>query len=298
MLGGASRRRATVELHERHERAWDPGCVESMPRVSVVIPTLTEALNLPFVLPRLPEWIDELVIVDGHSTDDTVQVAEQLWPSVQVVYQDGKGKGNALACGLAACTGEIAVLLDADGSTDPGEIPSFVEAIVNGAQFAKGSRFLAGAGSDDLTLLRRVGNGVLTWLVNRLFGTRYSDLCYGFNAIRLDCVDALALDVQGFEIETLMGIRAAKAGLVVVEVPSWERARIHGRTNLRTFRDGQRVLATILRESRFICALTGGRSAAPPGDQGTLDEIAARDAAPTRARRHPAPRRTQSTARS
>jgi glycosyltransferase involved in cell wall biosynthesis len=285
MLASADRRRAAIELHERHLRAWDPESAEPAVRVSVVIPTLTEALNLPFVLPRLPEWIDELIIVDGHSTDDTVEVARQLWPDVRVVYQDGKGKGNALACGLAACTGEIAVLLDADGSTDPSEIPSFVEAIVDGAQLAKGSRFLEGAGSDDLTLLRRAGNCVLTWLVNRLFATRYSDLCYGFNAIRLDCVDALALDVQGFEIETLMGIRAAKAGLAVAEVPSWERERIYGRTNLRTFRDGQRVLATILRESRVVCALTGGRSAAQAAvsDTPTDDYAAARDQAPTRA---------------
>jgi glycosyltransferase involved in cell wall biosynthesis len=236
MLEGAGRRRAAAELHERHLRALDLDPADPAPRVSVVIPTLTEALNLPFVLPHLPDWIDELIIVDGHSTDDTVAVAQELWPGVQIVYQDGRGKGNALACGLAACSGDIAVLLDADGSTDPGEIPAFVEAIVGGAQLAKGSRFLDGAGSDDLTALRRAGNAVLTWLVNRFFGTRYSDLCYGFNAIRLDCVDVLALDVQGFEIETLIGIRAAKEGLAVVEVPSWERSRIHGQSNLRTFR--------------------------------------------------------------
>jgi glycosyltransferase involved in cell wall biosynthesis len=249
----------------------------------VVIPTLSEALNLPFVLPLLPEWIDELIIVDGHSTDDTVGVARELWPGVRIIYQDGRGKGNALACGLAACRGDIAVLLDADGSTDPREIPAFVQAIVGGAQLAKGSRFLGGAGSDDLTLLRRAGNGVLTWLVNRLYGTRYSDLCYGFNAIRMDCVDVLALDAEGFEIETLIGIRAAKAGLAVVEIPSWERPRIHGRTNLRTFRDGKLVLDTILRESRIASAFSRGRSAArAPASAFTVDGAAARDEPITR----------------
>jgi glycosyltransferase involved in cell wall biosynthesis len=276
MLAGAVRRRIPVELQERHPRAWDPDCAEVSARVSVVIPTLTEALNLPFVLPGVPEWIDELIIVDGGSTDDTVEVARQLWPGVRIVYQDGRGKGNALSCGLAACTGDIAVLLDADGSTDPGEIPAFVDAILNGAELAKGSRFLDGAGSDDLTPLRRAGNCVLTWLVNRLFGTRYTDLCYGFNAVRLDVVDVLALDVEGFEIETLIGIRAAKAGLVVAEVPSWEHCRIHGRTNLRTFRDGQRVLATIVRESRLVSAFKRFRSSvrtAPPS--GPADGAAA-----------------------
>jgi glycosyltransferase involved in cell wall biosynthesis len=218
------------------------------PRVSVIVPTIGEAENLPHVLPRLPDWIHELLIVDGHSTDDTVDVARRLWPGVRIVYQTSRGKGNALSCGVAACTGDIAVFLDGDGSTDPAEVPRFVQAIVAGADLAKGSRFLDGGGSDDISLLRRAGNTALTWLVNLLFGTRYTDLCYGFNAVRVEHVDRLALDVQGFEIETLIGIRAATQGLKVVEVPSWEHRRIHGKSNLRTFRDGSRVLNTIVRE--------------------------------------------------
>jgi glycosyltransferase involved in cell wall biosynthesis len=232
-----------------NEGTWYPDW-EDRPLVSVVMPTLSEAENLPHIIPRLPDWIHELVVVDGYSTDDTVDVARRLYPELRIVYQTAPGKGNALLCGIAACTGDIAVLLDSDGSTNPEEIPRFVEAIEAGADLAKGSRFLHGAASDDITWLRRAGNWTLTRLVNLLFATRYTDLCYGFNAVRVDCVDELSLDADGFEIETLLGIRAAKAGLTVVEVPSWERRRIHGTSNLNTFRDGWRVLKTIVREWR------------------------------------------------
>jgi glycosyltransferase involved in cell wall biosynthesis len=233
-------------------------------RISVIVPTLREAANLPHVLPRIPDWVDELVLVDGHSTDGTVEVARDLRPDVKIVYQTGCGKGNALGCGLEACTGDIAVLIDADGSTDPGEMRRFVEAVAAGAQLAKGSRFLRGGGSDDITALRRVGNGVLTRLVNLLFRTRYTDLCYGYNALRVSEVNRLSLDAQGFEIETLMGIRAAEAGLNVVEVPSWEHSRIYGRSNLHAVSDGYRVLRTILREWTGGRTLGKGKLARPP----------------------------------
>jgi len=214
------------------------------------MPTLSEAENLPHVLPLLPEGIHELIIVDGLSADGTVEIARTLYPQVRIILQDRRGKGNALACGISAASGDIIVTLDGDGSTDPRELPRFIEAIDVGADFVKGSRFLAGGGSTDITLLRRAGNFVLTRLVNLLFGTGYTDLCYGFNAFRTDAAETLAPDADGFEIETLLSVRAAKAGLTVVEVPSWESRRIHGKSNLSTFRDGWRVLRTILREWR------------------------------------------------
>jgi glycosyltransferase involved in cell wall biosynthesis len=189
-------------------------------------------------------------VVDGFSTDDTVEVARALYPDVRVVFQDRPGKGNAVTWGIAAARGNIIVTLDGDCSTDPRELPRFVEAIEDGADFVKGSRFLTGGGSDDLTRLRRSGNWILTRLVNLLFGTRYTDLCYGFNAFRREAAEAIAPDTDGFEIEALLSIRAANAGLRVVEVPSWESSRMHGVSNLKVIRDGWRVLGTILREWR------------------------------------------------
>ncbi|MFF3327146.1 glycosyltransferase family 2 protein [Streptomyces sp. NPDC002889] len=220
------------------------------PPVSVVIPAMNEAENLPYVFKSLPEWIHEVVLVDGSSTDDTVRVARELWPDVKVVQQLGKGKGDALISGFAACTGDIIVMVDADGSADGSEIVSYVSALVSGADFAKGSRFANGGGTDDMTPLRRLGNRVLCAVVNAKFGARYTDLCYGYNAFWRHCLDDITLDCTGFEIETLMNIRVVKAGLRVQEVPSHEFLRIHGASNLRAVRDGLRVLKVILREKR------------------------------------------------
>ena len=189
-----------------------------------------------------------MIVVDGHSTDDTVAVARRLRPDARIVMQTGRGKGNALAAGFAACTGDIIVMLDADGSTDAAEIPRFVAALCNGADFVKGSRFAQGGASSDITLIRRLGNRALNALVNVLYGTSYTDLCYGYNAFWARCLPYMRVDCDGFEVETLINIRIAKAGLVIHEVPSYERDRINGRSNLHAVRDGMRVLRTIALE--------------------------------------------------
>ncbi len=216
--------------------------------VSVVVPALNEAANLPHVLVRLPGWVDEVVLVDGGSVDDTIEVARAVCPGVRVVQQDGRGKGNALACGFAAARGDIIVMLDADGSHDPAEIERFVDVLLEGHDFAKGSRFATGGGSTDITPIRRAGNRGLCSLVNVLFGTRYSDLCYGFNAFWAYCLGDLDVNCDGFEVETLINVRVARAGLRVAEVPSFEYPRIQGESKLRATRDGLRVLRVILRE--------------------------------------------------
>jgi glycosyltransferase involved in cell wall biosynthesis len=232
------------------------------PTVSVVIPALNEERNLPHVFAKLPAGITEVILVDGGSVDRTVEVARELRPDVVVVTQTRTGKGNALACGFAACTGDIIVMIDADGSTDPAEIPLFVEKLVAGADFVKGSRFDKGGHSHDITRLRKAGNDGLNLVVNVLFGTRFTDLCYGYNAFWRSVVPALDLPAtdlprpadgsklwgDGFEIETMINIRAAAQGMRVGEVGSIEHERIHGESNLNTFRDGFRVLRTIFSE--------------------------------------------------
>jgi len=216
--------------------------------VSVVIPALNEALNLRHVLANMPDAVFEVILVPGHSTDDTEQVGQLMRGDLRLVDQNASGKGNALACGFAAAQGDIIVTLDADGSANPREIPAFIGALLAGADFAKGTRFVQGGGSHDISRLRHLGNRGLTTLANLMYRTHYSDLCYGYNAFWRRCLPQLNVDSNGFEVETLLNLRAAKSGMRVVEVASFELARIHGRSNLRTFGDGWRVLHTIVRE--------------------------------------------------
>lgn len=238
-----------VSEHSRFAeyRAIGPG-VAIMPSVSVVIPAKNEARNLEHVFATIPEWVNEIVLVDGNSVDDTVEIARKLSPVLRIVHQQGRGKGDALQAGFAAAKGEIIVMMDADGSTDGREIPRFVAALTTGADFAKGSRFCSGGGSDDITFSRHLGNKILSSLVNIFFGTRYTDLCYGYNAFWAKHLSKLDLDCDGFEIETVMNVRAAKAGLAIQEIPSYEHLRLHGMSNLKVFRDGMRIARFIFRE--------------------------------------------------
>ena len=236
-----------------------------IPRISVIIPARNEAANLPHVLTRLPADVDEVILVDGHSIDDTVTVARALYPRIRVIAQERTGKGDALAVGFAAARGEIIVMLDADGSTDPAEIPRFVDALLAGHDFAKGSRFAPGGGSTDITRMRRVGNRALNLLVNILYGTRYTDLCYGYNAFWRHCLPHIDVTCDGFEVEAWMNVRAAGAGLRVVEVPSMEHDRLFGESKLHPTRDGLRILRTILCERIALSRRRRRQSAAMRG---------------------------------
>jgi len=187
-------------------------------------------------------------LVDGHSTDGTVDVARKLWPTIRIVKQEGRGKGAALRTGFKSATGDIIVMLDADGSTDPTEIPTFVGALLSGADFVKGSRFLQGGGTADMPFYRKLGNWGFVFLVRALFGGSYTDLCYGYNAFWSHIVPHLQLDGDGFEIETMMNVRALAANFKVAEVPSYEDRRVYGEGRLRTIPDGWRVLKTIFKE--------------------------------------------------
>jgi hypothetical protein len=138
---------------------------------------------------------------------------------------------------------------------------------------------MPGAGSSDISRLRQVGNYFLNKIVNLIYGTRYTDLCYGYNAFRRECLSVMDLEVgdestdlgamhwgDGFEVETLINVRIAKAGLVVAEVPSFEHSRHFGDSNLNAFSDGIRVLRTIHAERK-----RGARRAARSSATSTRD---------------------------
>jgi glycosyltransferase involved in cell wall biosynthesis len=259
------------------------------PSVSVVVPALNEARNIPHVFAQIPADY-EIVLVDGYSIDDTVAIARKLRPDVRVVVQTRQGKGNALACGFTVATGDIIAMVDADGSADPAEIPRFVATLLDGADLAKGTRFAQGGGSSDITRLRSFGNYALTAFFNACYRRNYSDLCYGFNVFWRRHLPVLGLDPtrschsggngriwgDGFEVETLIHVRAAKAGLVVAEVPSFEYRRIHGASSLNAFADGLRVLRAILTERRrtWHPPVTGASLPPTPNLSGKAAQVA------------------------
>lgn len=229
----------------------------TVPSVSVIIPTLNEAENLRLLLPTIPAWIDQVIVVDGRSTDDTIEVADSFSHQLPmlVVLEKCKGKGAALRAGFAAAKGEIIVAIDADCSMHPCEIPLLISALMAGADFAKGSRFIQGGGSADLSRFRSFGNRGLTQVVKMLYGGSFSDLCYGYFAFWRSHLPVINPTCDGFEVETFIKLRAIKARLHIAEVPSFETLRVHGASNLRAIPDGIRVLRTILRE-RYITTKT------------------------------------------
>jgi hypothetical protein len=253
---GGRRRRASAEtaqplprnLHVVGQGNGDSYLSQAVadPTVSVIIPTLNEVGSLPWVLENLPDWVSEVVLVDGLSTDRTEALARRLRPDAKVVHQHQRGKGAALRAGFAAATGDIVVMIDADGSTDPREMPRFVEALKEGADFVKGSRHMDGGGSADFTRLRAAGNKSFVLMANTLYGSRFTDLCYGYCAFWRRHLDKLGLTADGFEIETQLVLGAVKAGLEIREVPSFELERRAGTSNLNAARDGIRILHTMV----------------------------------------------------
>lgn len=218
--------------------------------VSVVIPAKNEARNIGWVLERMPSFVDEVIVVDGLSTDGTLEIAKMIAPDVVVIHEMRPGKGAALRAGFEAARGDYVVMIDADGSMDPAEIESFVELLDQGYELVKGSRFLPGGGTTDITWVRGFGNARLRDVANFLYGTDYTELCYGYVAFHRKALYSLELDADGFEIETQIVTRAIRRGLNIAEMPSNESPRRYGESNLNAFRDGIRVLRTLLRERR------------------------------------------------
>jgi len=240
--------------------AFDKICRDMLRDAVVIIPALNEEESIGHVLRDLTEVLPEtsFIVVDGNSTDRTTEVAKVL--GAEVVLQQGKGKGAALREALALdLKADNIIIMDADRSMRPQEIPRMVGALASGADIVKGSRFLPGGSSEDLSLMRRFGARMFVWLVNLMWSADYSDLCYGFLAFKAEAAKRLCphLRSSNFEIETEICIKAAKLGLTVAEVPSKELKRHYGRSRLFLLRDGFLILKTILREF-----LVGHRSVA------------------------------------
>jgi len=222
--------------------------VSQRARVSVLICTLNEEESLPHMLPKIPAWVDEVLLVDGHSADNTVEVAKGLRPNIRILYQPGRGKGDALRYGFKQASGDIIITLDADGSTDPEEMQKFIEPLLKGYDFVKGSRFALGLPRKK-SWHRILGNWIIVMTFNILFFKRYTDLCSGYNAFWKKAIERLDLySPNGFENEPLINSRVRKSGLKVLEVGHLDRGRIRGYSKAPSWRDGFMDIKTIIRE--------------------------------------------------
>jgi glycosyltransferase involved in cell wall biosynthesis len=217
-------------------------------RISVIIPTLNEEKNLEIVLRSMPRYIDEVIVVDGNSTDDTIAVAKRFKTKV---IKDSEGKGSALIKGMKIAKGDIIITMDADCSNSEKELPLLIEGINVGHDICMGSRFIAGGGTADMPLYRKLGNKFFVGLVNIFWNQHYTDLCYGYRSFRRGVPEKLNLKSKNFSIETEISIKAAKKGLSVIEVPSFEKKRVHGQGKLRTFSDGFHIMKKIMEEVIF-----------------------------------------------
>jgi glycosyltransferase involved in cell wall biosynthesis len=238
-----------ASMNNRENRGY--GCSQSLSSdVTVIIPTLNEEKSIAGVIEELKRiGFSKILIVDGNSEDKTVAIAEKL--GVDVIHQNGHGKGDALRQAFSYNgLSDLIVMMDADGSMRPNELASLVKALESGVDLAKGSRFMSGGYSEDMTFIRRMGNSLFVWLVNSIWSANYTDLCYGFAAFKKDAIKKIfpQLRSKNFEIETEIFIKVKKCGLNVAEVPSKELRRKHGKSNLSAVKDGYRILKTIVKE--------------------------------------------------
>lgn len=216
--------------------------------VSVVIPTLNEYQNIKEVFPHIPGFVDEIIVIDGNSVDGTVEEIRKFRKDAKIFIEKNLGKGIAMKVGFEKATGDLIVMMDADGSQNPKEILSLVNPLLNGYDASHGSRILPGGGSTDFTTFRRFGNKIFVTMVNLLYKSNYTDLCYGFRAFKKDVLDKMKIKTDAFEIETEQSIRIAKAKLKIKEIPSFEARRVYGVSRLNSIRDGWRILRLIITE--------------------------------------------------
>jgi glycosyltransferase involved in cell wall biosynthesis len=212
---------------------------------------MNEEENIADVIRELKRiGFSDILVIDGNSKDKTAEIAQEL--GVNLIFQDGHGKGSALrqVFTYAGLTGNVVVMMDADGSMNPAELLTFIDALEFGVDVVKGSRFIIGGGSEDMTVVRKMGNLFFVALTNLLIGTKYTDLCYGFAAFKRQAIERLYphLTSMNFEIETEIFVESKKLGLNVIEVPSNELRRKSGKSNLSALRDGMTILRTIFRE--------------------------------------------------
>ncbi len=214
---------------------------------TLLLPTLDEIEAVRVIVPQLRrEWVDEIIVVDGGSTDGTVEYLRAA--GLRVHRQTLRGYGEGLLEAMHLAKGDIVVEFNPDGNSLPEDIPRIIAKVKEGYDLVIGSRYRDGARSDDDDRLTAFGNWMFTRIVNILFRTSYTDVLVGFRAYRRQAALALALDAPGLSWPCQSSTRFARAGLRVTEIPAHEPARIGGKRKMMPLRTGWQITLLILRD--------------------------------------------------
>ena len=216
---------------------------------SIIIPCKNESDGIAHLIEEVKKYGNEVIIIDGHSTDGTYEIAKRM--GVKVIQDDGHGKGSGIRCGIEHVRNDIIVFIDADGSHAPEDIPKLVLPILeNKSDMVIGSRMYGGSDEYELTIdsfIRQVGSAFITLIINLRWKTNLSDIENGFGAIKTSVAKKLGLNAEWFDIEQEMVQKCLKKGYRIVEVPSHEYRRKWGKTKLLT-KNGYIFLFRLLRD--------------------------------------------------
>lgn len=217
------------------------------PKVSLIVLTRNEKEGLEKIMPRVKKsWVDEILVVDGNSTDGTIEAAKKI--GLKVVQQTKMGRGNAFRVGLENAKGDMLIYFSPDGNEVPEDIPKIINKMKEGHDMVIASRFSKLSKSEDATFVRLLGNKMFTVVINSLYGTKLTDALNGFRAIKTNVMKEIDTTAEHFDIEIQMSMRCIKNGYKVDEIPTVEPNRIGGVAKLNTFVDGWRCTKFLVKE--------------------------------------------------